>query len=288
MIYDKMSGFSDEISSDITEQFIGLSHLGIKYFEPRGINGKNISELSTDELFNLKKLADEYGICASSIGSPIGKIRICDNFYEHFEVYKRVVESAKILDSKYIRIFSFYPEGEKGWTNESKNTVYERLEKLVSYAKDNDVVLLHENEKDIYGDSVSRCEELMKEMYCHNFKAVFDPANFVQTGEDTKHAFKTLKPYIEYVHIKDSTSDGEIVPAGMGKGNIEFILRELFSSGYDGFLSMEPHLGAFEGLNNLELNIDTKNMEKAGIQTFTRACDAMNSILKKFREEKLV
>lgn len=279
MLYDKISGFSDEISSDINVQFKTLKKLGMKYFLPRGVNGKNISEFSAVEAKNLKKLADSYGIKASSIGSPIGKIKVSDDFKPHFDTYKRVVETAKILDTKYIRIFSFYRDGEV-FAHAEKETVFERLQQFIDYAKENDVTLLHENEKDIYGDTAERCAELMETFYCDNFKAVFDPANFVQCKVDTKIAFERLKPYIEYMHIKDSKKDGTVVPAGYGDGNIPFIIKSLFAEGYDGFLSLEPHLGSFDGLSGLELNIDTKNMEKSSDATFTLAYNALCDILK--------
>lgn len=234
MIYNKLSGFSDEISSDISVQFEVLNKLGIKYFEPRGIDGKNISELSEDEVLNLKEKMEMAGIKVSSVGSPVGKIKITDDFEEHFEMFKSVVKTAKVLGSKYIRIFSFYADGE--WTEDKRNEVFYRLEKMIEYAKENEVVLLHENEKDIYGDTKVHVNELLKKFGCNNFKAVFDPANFVQCGVDTIEAFEFLRPNIEYLHIKDSKQDGTIVPAGEGEGNIKYILNELFKDGYDGFI----------------------------------------------------
>ena len=55
MAYEKISGFSDEIASDITTQFEVLNKLGIKYFEPRGVNGKSISTLTEEEAVELKR-----------------------------------------------------------------------------------------------------------------------------------------------------------------------------------------------------------------------------------------
>ena len=107
MNYSKISGFSDEISADLSEQFDALNKLGIKYFEPRGIDGKNISELTTDEAIKLKNKMDSYKIAVSSIGSPIGKIKLTDDFDNHFEVFKNICSIAKILGTKYVRVFSF-------------------------------------------------------------------------------------------------------------------------------------------------------------------------------------
>lgn len=279
MKYDKISGFSDEISADINTQFEAFKRLGISYFEPRGIDGKNISTLTEDEAKELLSKMDEYGIKASSIGSPVGKIDISDDFEPHFEMFKNVVTIAKILGAKYIRIFSFY--NREDWNEETRCEVIKRFHTLLDYAKENGVVLLHENEKDIYGETIDTCLELMKELSCDNFKAVFDPANFVQAGQDTKKAYELLKPYIAYMHIKDSLENGDIVPAGDGNGNIEYILDDLLKNGYDGFISLEPHLGSFEGLAELELDDKMTKLEKGGEHTFRIAYNALENIIDK-------
>lgn len=274
-----ISGFSDEIDENIDKQFETLQKLGIKYFEPRGINGKNIADLTDDEVFKLLTAMKKYGIRASSIGSPIGKIGIRDDFEPHFEKFKRVVEIAKMLGTEYIRMFSFYiPEGQN--PDLFRGEVTFRLVKMITYAKSQDVVLLHENEKGIYGDTAERCFNLFDALYSSNFKAVFDPANFVQCGEDTKKAYETLKPYIAYMHIKDAKEDGTVVPAGMGDGNIEYILKDL-SSDYVGFLSLEPHLGNFKGLENLETDDTMTKLEKSTADKFELAYNSLKSIIER-------
>lgn len=280
MNYEKISGFSDEITEITKEQFETLNKLGICYFEPRGIDGKNISTLTEEEMHALKKLMDQYGIKASSIGSPVGKIRIADEFEPHLEVLKNVVKAAKILGTRCVRIFSFYHGTESEWTKEEREEVFRRMEIMIAYAEENDIVLLHENEKDIYGDTADRCLELMQQFYGPHFKAVFDPANFVQAGEDTKRAYQILKPYIGYMHIKDARQiEGDVVPAGVGDGNVEYILRDLFASGYYGFLSLEPHLGKFEGLADLELDDKMLELPDAGETTFALAHKSLLEIL---------
>lgn len=279
MLYDKLSGFSDEIAESVEEQFTVLNKLNIGYFEPRGIDGKNIASLSDEEVSVLKEKMDRHGIKVSSIGSPIGKIKLEECFEPHFEAFRRVVEIAGQLGAKYIRIFSFYHEGGK-WSGEEREEVLSRLRRMIAYAKERDVILLHENEKDIYGDTADRCEDLMKELSCHHFKAVFDPANFVQCKQDTLYAYEKLKEYIAYMHIKDAKlTDGSVVPAGAGDGNVEEILRSLMENGYDGFLSLEPHLGSFQGLAALELDDKMENLPQGGEGTFTLAYRALCRIL---------
>lgn len=281
MAYNKISGFSDEISPEIDVQFQVLNKLNIGYYEPRGIGGKNISTLTDEEVAELKEKMDKYGIKASSIGSPIGKIKLSEDFEEHFAKYQRVVAIAKALDCTYIRMFSFYHEGGE-WTAEERKEVLARLGRMIDYAKKEGVVLLHENEKDIYGDTADRCLDLMQELYCDNFKAVFDPANFVQSMQDTKYAYSILKDYVAYMHIKDAKeANRKVVPSGMGDGNVPFVLGELFAAGFDGFLSLEPHLGSFSGLAELELDDLMEKLPEGGEGTFTLAYNALTGILDK-------
>ena len=238
-----LSGFSDEVDFDIKKQFEALKKLGINYFEPRMINDKNIIKLSDDEVKNLKELMKEYGISVSSIGSPIGKIKLEDDFDTHFDEFKRTVELCKMLDCKYIRMFSFFVDEDKA--DASEDEVVKKLSKMVEYAEKEGVILLHENEKGIYGNIARRCKKLFDRIKSDNFKAVFDFSNFVECSQDTLEAYEMLKEHIAYVHIKDCIKATGVVPAGMGEGNIKTILSDLAASGYSGFLSLEPHLTAY-------------------------------------------
>ncbi len=143
------------------------------------------------------------------------------------------------------------------------------------------MVLLHENEKGIYGDTALRCLDLLQALNCSYVKATFDPANFVQCGEDTIDAFEMLEYYIEYMHIKDAKSGcGTVVPAGQGDGNIDYILQKLHKRGWSGFLSLEPHLGNFEGFADLEQTTEVKK-DTSGPEKFEIAYSALAQIVKR-------
>lgn len=279
-----ISGFADEIAPSLDTQIEVIKKLGISHIEMRGVNGKPLVEHSLEEVRKIKEQLDENAIKLSSVGAPIGKILITDSFEEHFRLFEKTVEIAKIMETRYIRIFSFFIPGQEN-AEDYKEEVFNRMRRFIEYAKEHDVVLLHENEKDIYGDIAYRCEELMNEFYCDNFKAVFDFANFVQCGQDTKKAYEILKPYIAYIHIKDALADtGDVVPAGYGDGNVEEILKKLLKCGYTGYLSLEPHLSDFVGFSDLEQNESKEKKKLTGEEAYTLAYESLNKILENIKK----
>ena len=281
LLYGKISGFSDEISSEIITQFEILNKLKIKYFEPRGINGKSIAALTDDEVAELKAKMDECGIKASSIGSPVGKVKITDDLEKHFELYKRIVAIAKSLETKYIRMFSFYIDENEDYDS-YRDEVFERLEKMADYARKEGIWCCHENEKGIFGDNDVRCLDILK-TFEGKIKGIFDPANFIQCKVEILPAFEKLKDYIEYMHIKDRRmSDGFVVPCGKGDGNIEELIRRFNKIEGKHFLTLEPHLKVFEGLKDLELTGGAESVKEEYEYPTNR--DAFNAACKAFKE----
>lgn len=274
-----LSGFADEINPQLDEQIRVLKKLGMHYVEMRGVNGKGLVEYPLDEVEKIKEQLDENDIHLSSIGSPIGKIPITDGFEEHFKLFCHTVNIAHVMEVPYIRMFSFFmPEGED--PEKYHDEVFRRVGRMADYAAKHNVILLHENEKEIYGDVADRCRKLMEEFYSDHFKAVFDFANFVQCHQDTKEAYEMLKPYIEYVHVKDAEwESGHVVPAGHGDGNVKEILKMLKESGYEGFLSLEPHLADFAGFSALENGKSEKKEKLTGEESFTLAHESLVKIL---------
>jgi len=274
-----ITGFSDEINEMIDVQFAHIKSLGIEYFEPRGIDGKNIADLTDEDVTKLKEKMDKEGIKVSSIGSPIGKIKITDEFQPHLDKLARVIEIAKKLETRCIRVFSYYID--KGddlekWHDE----VIFRMKKMAELAEKEGVILLHENEKDIWGELPEQCDRIIREVNSPALRAVFDPANFIQAGATPyPNAYNIMKEHIEYMHIKDALENGHVVPAGFGIGGIESILADLKSSGWTGFLSLEPHLGAFKGLEALEGDNKTVMEEGATPEKFTLAYESLMKIV---------
>ncbi len=239
-----LSGFVDEISPDFSEQCRVASGLGLAYVELRSAWDVNILDLKQEQLAVMTDTLASHGLQVSSIGSPIGKIFIDEPFPPHLDRMRHAAEVAHVFHAPYIRIFSFFlrPGAEPA---DHRDEVIDRMRALARVAEDADVILLHENEKEIYGDVPSRCLDIVRSVDSPHLRLAWDPANFVQVGvRPYTEGYQMLRPHIEYVQIKDAlAADGTVVTAGNGDGEVRETIRALRHDGFDGFFSLEPHLG---------------------------------------------
>jgi len=264
-----LSGFIDEISNDFSEQCKVAAGLGLRYVEVRSAWGTNILDLDDAQMATVRETLAEHGLKVSSIGSPIGKISIDDEFPPHLERMRHAVEVAKTLEAPYIRLFSFFiPEGSDpdSWREE----VLSRMSALADAAADSGVILVHENEKEIYGDIPRRCLDIMTSVSSPILQLAWDPANFVQVGvRPFSEGYSMLRPHLGYIQIKDALlADASVVVAGAGDGEVRETVRALRADGFDGFFSLEPHLGEYTAFGAL-----------SGAELFTKAWKAFTDIL---------
>jgi sugar phosphate isomerase/epimerase len=264
-----LSGFIDEISDDFSLQCKIASGLGLRYVEVRSAWGTNILDLDSDQMSKLQETLATYGLKVSSIGSPIGKISIDDEFPPHLERMRHAVEVAETLEAPYIRIFSFFiPEGTD--PDSRREEVLSRMSALAEAAADSDVILAHENEKEIYGDIPRRCLDIVTSVSSPKLQLAWDPANFVQVGvRPFTEGYAMLRPHVGCIQIKDALlADATVVVAGAGDGEVVETIRALRADGFDGFFSLEPHLGEYTAYGAL-----------SGPELFTKAWKAFTDIL---------
>ena len=247
----KLSAFIDEYSDELNVQIEALKRYGIEYLELRHCNGKNVADFNTEDVLTIKDALDKAEIKVSAIGSPLGKISVDGDIEEHLITARRIFAMANILGVKNIRMFSFYLPKDCN-PKDYREQVISHLQRMIDIADEYGVVLCHENEAGIYGESPENCLDLLKH-FEGKLKCVFDMGNFVLDGyEPYPHAFNLLKEHIEYFHIKDALYQGAIVPAGVGEASIKEVLDE-YRNAYDReiFVTLEPHLQTFAGLNAL-------------------------------------
>ncbi len=238
----RISAFADEISQDPVEQIDVLERLGIKHIEFRAIHGVNVAGLAEAKHREFRSLLHGRGFELSAIGSPIGKIKVTDPFEPHLEKFDHVLHLASFYKTPRIRIFSFYmPPGES--PAKHRDEVHSRMKTLVARAADHGVMLLLENEKDLYGDTAPRVLDLIATIDSPFLTHAFDPANYLEVGQSIDDAWTLLRGVVTHFHIKDyDVQSKRNVPAGEGQGQFPRLLREAAAAGYEGFCTLEPHL----------------------------------------------
>jgi sugar phosphate isomerase/epimerase len=268
-----LTGFADEIDSDLETQLSVLESLDIEHIEVRSVGAQNVLDLDDDEIESVKAELDSRGFTVSSIGSPIGKVDVTDPFEPHLERFERAMDVAERFETKYIRLFSYYiPEGED--PADYRDEVLRRMRRKAELVEERGLVLLNENEKDLYGDTPGRMRDIHLAVDSPNLRMVFDPANYLELGiRPYPDALLQVVEFVEYLHVKDAKLGvrGEMRPAGEGDGRIPETLEALAARGFEGYLSLEPHLqvaGEAGGFSDEE-----------GFRTATRALtDVLESV----------
>ncbi|MEP0841846.1 MAG: sugar phosphate isomerase/epimerase [Phycisphaerae bacterium] len=268
-----LSAFADELGPDPQVQMDVLAANGIRHVELRGAFGLNVMKFTPAQCEDLKKQFADRGFAVSCIGSPIGKVRIDENYREHFDQFKHAVELAEFFGARYIRIFSYYPPVGKD-IGDYRGEVIARLAEKLDYVEDHPVTLVLENESNLFGAYPERCAYLFAALPSPKLVAAFDPGNFVNMNVQDIYntCWLPLRRHVGYFHIKDFRygETEHAVPAGTGDGHIPEILRDAAADGYDGFLALEPHLG--------------KAMHSTGQtapEQFKQAADALKAICAK-------
>ncbi|MBO7360233.1 MAG: sugar phosphate isomerase/epimerase [Clostridia bacterium] len=241
-----LCAFADEADSALSGQIRALVENKIGYIELRGIDKVSVADITPEKAAEVRSRLDDAGISVWSIGSPIGKVDISSPADDETDRFLRVIDTARVCGAGRIRLFSFYGTSE---VPGAFDEVVKRLGVFCDRAAGSGVELCHENEKGIFGEKAPECAMIHSAL--PSLRAVFDPANFVQCGQDTLEAWELLGKYTSYCHIKDAAPDGHIVPPGWGVGNLAKLLPLFAAAGVE-VLTLEPHLKKFTGLSALE------------------------------------
>ncbi len=270
MIKVKLAGFADEAGNSLDEQISALKENNVFGLELRSIDGKNVADFTTEQAKEYNKKLVDNGIETWSIGSPLGKAEITVDFNEYADKVKRVCETANIFGAEKIRMFSFF----NAYNERAK--VIDYLSKMVEIGNSFGVSMCHENEKEVYGDTADRVQDLMDSV--KGLKFIYDPANFVQMNEPADKTLEMFHSKVEYFHIKDVIkATDELVPAGHGDGNIQKLVAMLDR---DVTLTLEPHLMAFDAFKDID-NTEMKHRFHFGSnrEAFSFACTELKKIL---------
>ena len=239
----RMTAFADEISPNLETQLEVLRKTGVLGLDLRRIEGINVLNLGDDQLRELRSRCDAAGVRVHSVGSPVNKVHYSEEGRaKELEKLRRAIEIAHIVGVRRIRIFS--PETPLDRHEALAGAVLDWMGEQHELGIREDVVLLHENDGLFWGAYPNNAKRLFEAFGSEHFRAIFDFANAVLIGlRPWDDWFPWILPHLDTLHIKDAIeATRQVVPAGQGDGQMPRTLRFLGDEGWDGPLTLEPHL----------------------------------------------
>ena len=221
-----------------------------------GPGASNVLDFDEDDVRRLQAVLAEKGAQVAMIASPVGKSQIGEPAAYEQDRLETAIRLAAAFGTPLIRMFSFYHEGVSH--ADCRDEVVSRLGAWAQTAERAGVTLLMENEGDLWGDTPERCRDILATVDSPALRLTLDTGNFASLGVDSYDtAYGMLKPWLSHIQIKDVRrgEPRQVVPAGQGDGQIPQVLAAALRDGYQGYLSLEPHLaiagkaGGFSGAN---------------------------------------
>ena len=253
-----ITGFTDEASPSIEGQIEMCRRLGWSKIDLRAIDGVNITKLPEHGFEEVFEKLSSAGIQTVSFGSEIANWgrRINDPLEWDIEEIERAIPRMQRMGVEMIRIMSYRaPNGPVGTDPDMEREIVRRLKEIVRRAEDGGVICVHENCETWGGQSPEHTLFLLEQIDSPAFQLVFDTGNPFATydhrGEepytyqDSLGFYRQVKDAVRYVHIKDGRVLNEKVQysfPGEGDGQVPELLAELQNDGYNGGISIEPHV----------------------------------------------
>lgn len=247
-----LTGIADEAGMDIQTQVKAHKELEWDHIELRLVDGKNVAgELPQLEFERMCEVLEEEKMVVTAFASRIGNWsrHINDDFQLDIDDLKASIPRMARLKTKSIRIMSWKGEGVdlKEWFKEAKR----RLKELARIAADGGIYLCHENCEGWGGLSAGNMLELKSAVDHPHFLLLYDLGNTVSHGLEPWSFFKTIRSHFDYLHIKDAKLNPQGGPSkeytycGQGDARLKEILSMIIiEDGYDGVLSIEPHVAS--------------------------------------------
>ena len=255
-----VAAITDEFSPDIEIAVRSMTELGMTGAELRMVFGKNIIDLSDEELARAIDIVRGAGLEILSIASPLLKCVLPDSpavdarfqqdmfaakqtFADQPRLTARALEIAERTGARIIRVFSYWRTVEP---EVCFDRIVEALRALAELAAPHNVIIGLENEHACNIATGAETARVLAALDHPNLKVVWDPANAVVSGEKAfpEGYGKLPVSRIQHVHAKDCTMDGHTplwCAIGDGvvgwRGQVDALVRD----GYKGWLSLETH-----------------------------------------------
>ncbi len=255
-----LTGFADEAADALSGQIRATKALGWKRIEARSVGGKNIHDIPEADFEKVCTELETAGVEVNCFGSTIanwGK-KISEPFEDSLAAVDRAIPRMRRLGAKLVRIMSYAIELDaegRALPDQAEAERFRRLREIVKRFTDAGITPVHENCMNYGGMSAGHTLRMLENV--PGLKLVFDTGNppltkdfskpFPHPMQKTWDFYQKVRDHIAYVHIKDTKWEAArkeelYFYPGEGDGEVERVLADLLGRGYDGGLSIEPHM----------------------------------------------
>jgi sugar phosphate isomerase/epimerase len=252
-----LTGFADEAAADVEGQIRATRELGWCHIEARNIGGTMIHDLPEAAFEEAAAKLDAAGVRVNCFGSAIanwGK-SIEQPFDVTLAEVRRAIPRMQRLGTRLIRIMSFAIRKGVGPEDQMAEERFRRLREVVRMFRDAGLEPVHENCNNYGGMGWPFTLRLIENV--PGLKLCFDTGNPVFSDDRARPApcakqsawefYEHVRDYVAYIHIKDgawNALEQKMVFSmpGDGQGDVRRIVRDMLARGYDGGISIEPHL----------------------------------------------
>ena len=274
---------TDEFTPDFELAARTAVELGFQALEPRTIGGRNIVDLSDDEVLELRRIADRHRLQIVSIASPVFKcthpqggqidhrfeqdaFHAAHTFDDQDRLLRRVIQVALALDAGIIRVFSFWRTLEP---QRLFGHIIESLAQAVDLAARHNLLIGLENEHACNIATAAESAPVLRTLDAPNLGLVWDPGNSLMAGETPLPDGYALLPASRIIHVH--AKDGVRTPAGdrviwgpLGEGQVGWPaqIEALARDGYPGAISIETHWTGPDGNKFEGSRICAQNLRK--------------------------
>jgi len=244
---------SDEVSQDMPVVARFVKNFGFDGFELRSMAGRSFKDLTKLDVAEVSALVKSEGWKIYGCASPVFKCELDDaaGTKEHIEIFKRSIETAKALDCKLIRVFTFLRQPVAP-DDAAIDRIAGHLRELIDLASAAGITVGVENESSCIIGTVEEVQRLLPKLPAQGWGIIWDPCNVLFVPGSSASAtgnFAQIAPKVIHVHAKDAIRHRKAgneygahpVPVGVGEVDWRSHLKELDQNGYRGMISLETH-----------------------------------------------
>lgn len=277
---------TDEVTQDIFEAAAFCKKHGLQCMELRSVNGRSPFAFTDQDIVDINAAAKQYGLSICAISAPLFKCAFDDDaaIANHIENFEKCALRAKQIGAKIIRGFDFWDSG----IGLQKRA--EKYQKIVEICERNDVICVIEADPSVHSNTPQLTAQLVKAINSPYVKVLFDPGNEIWvTGKASEDAYRTVKPYLAHIHIKDADIvDGKPNGVKIGTGLVDYktLFSYLIADGYSGNVILETHYRKNTELTEEQLKRPGGSAFSLGAyEASEESITALKKIINSFRED---